>query len=195
MLHWVGIVPPKTKEHFVEQLYKYIRTVPDFPKPGINFLDITPLLQNARAFETALLLMSSPWAGKINAVAGLDARGFIFGAAIARQLQVGFIPIRKKGKLPWKCLQQEYALEYGTDTVEVHTDACVRGDRVLIVDDLLATGGTAAAACALVERLGAKVYGCSFLIELADLGGRQKLGDRRIQAVCTYGEQKTRLSA
>jgi adenine phosphoribosyltransferase len=153
-----------------------IRTIPDYPKPGIMFRDVTTLLGNARAFRTTVDLLVQPYAGtRIDKVAGIEARGFIIAGAVAHQLSVGFVPVRKKGKLPWKTLGQSYDLEYGTDTVEIHADAVGKGDNVLIVDDLIATGGTAEAAIKLVEKAGGNVVGCSFIIDLPELGGRARL--------------------
>jgi adenine phosphoribosyltransferase len=153
-----------------------IRTIPDYPKPGIMFRDVTTLLGNARAFRTTVDLLVQPYAGlQIDKVAGIEARGFIIAGAVAHQLSVGFVPVRKKGKLPWKTLGQEYDLEYGTDTVEIHEDAVKKGDNVLLVDDLIATGGTAEAAIKLIERAGGNVVGCSFIIDLPELKGRRRL--------------------
>jgi adenine phosphoribosyltransferase len=153
-----------------------IRTIPDYPKKGIMFRDITTLLGNPRAFRRAVDELVQPHAGaKIDAVAGLEARGFILGGAVAHQLCVGFVPVRKKGKLPHTVIGEDYALEYGTDRVEIHTDAIKPGDQVLLVDDLIATGGTAMAGIKLLERAGAKVIGCSFVIDLPELGGSEKL--------------------
>lgn len=164
-----------------------IRNVPDFPKPGIQFKDITPMLADPRLFNGAIALLSEPFRpGEVDAVVGIDARGFIFAAAAAVRLRAGFIPIRKKGKLPWSTLEQDYALEYGTSTVAVHSDALRPGARVILIDDLLATGGTAEAAAGLVRRLGAVVLEFSFLIELAALGGRAKLAGLPVRAVVTY---------
>ncbi len=164
----------------------YIREIPDFPKPGILFRDITPLLGNPEVFGFAIYEMWERWDEKVNAIAALDARGFLFGAPLAREMRVPFIPIRKRGKLPFKTHSVSYDLEYGQDTVEMHIDACGPNSRVLIVDDLLATGGTAAAAAALVEQAGATVAGYAFMIELSDLGGRTKLGQRDIQSLTVY---------
>jgi adenine phosphoribosyltransferase len=153
-----------------------IRTIPDYPKPGIMFRDITTLLGNPRAFRRAVDELVQPYAGaKIDGVAGLEARGFILGGAVAHQLGVGFIPVRKKGKLPFSTIGEDYALEYGTDRVEIHTDAIKPGEKVLLVDDLIATGGTAMAGIRLLERAGADVIGCSFVIDLPELGGADKL--------------------
>jgi adenine phosphoribosyltransferase len=156
-----------------------IRTIPDYPKPGIMFRDITTLLSNPRAFRAAVDALVQPHCGrKIDAVAGLEARGFILGGAVAHQLGVGFIPVRKKGKLPFSVIGEDYELEYGTDRIEIHTDAITPGDHVLLVDDLIATGGTAMAGINLLERAGAKVIGCSFVIDLPELGGADKLRAR-----------------
>ena len=153
-----------------------IRTIPDYPKPGIMFRDITTLLGNPRAFRRAVDEMVQPYAGvRVDKVAGLEARGFILGGAVAHQLSTGFVPIRKKGKLPYTVLGEDYALEYGQDRVEIHTDAIGKGDHVLLVDDLIATGGTALAGIRLMERAGANVIGCSFVIDLPELGGADKL--------------------
>jgi adenine phosphoribosyltransferase len=157
-------------------LKKVIRTIPDHPKPGVMFRDITTLLVDARGFRRAVDELVQPLAGaKIDKVAGIEARGFILGGAIAHQLSVGFIPIRKKGKLPFKTMGERYELEYGVDEVEIHVDAVKAGDEVLLVDDLIATGGTASAAIRLLERAGAKVVLCSFVVDLPDLGGAAKL--------------------
>jgi adenine phosphoribosyltransferase len=166
-----------------------IRTIPDHPKPGVMFRDITTLLGNARAFRTVVDQLVQPYAGiRIDKVAGIEARGFILGGAVAHQLSVGFIPVRKKGKLPWRTVQQTYALEYGEDAVEVHEDAVAPGEHVLIVDDLIATGGTAIAAVKLIERLDASAIGASFVIDLPDLGGSQKLRalGLRVETLCAF---------
>jgi adenine phosphoribosyltransferase len=153
-----------------------IRTIPDYPKPGIMFRDVTTLLGNARAFRTTVDLLVQPYAGmRIDKVAGIEARGFIIAGAVAHQLSVGFVPVRKKGKLPWKTIGQTYDLEYGTDTVEIHEDAVQKGENVLLVDDLIATGGTAEAAIKLIEKAGGTVVGCSFIIDLPELKGRRRL--------------------
>jgi adenine phosphoribosyltransferase len=153
-----------------------IRAIPDFPHKGIVFRDITTLFADARGFRRAVDEMVQPWAGaKIDAVAGIEARGFILGGAIAHQLSVGFVPVRKKGKLPWQTIGMDYELEYGTDRVEIHVDAVEQGARILVVDDLIATGGTAIAAIRLLRQAGAEILGCSFVIDLPDLGGARKL--------------------
>ncbi|MFO6464595.1 adenine phosphoribosyltransferase [uncultured Jannaschia sp.] len=154
----------------------YIRTIPDFPHEGIMFRDVTTLFADARGMRLCVDQMLAPYAGtRIDAVAGLEARGFILGGAVAHQLGTGFVPIRKKGKLPGPVFAQDYTLEYGQATVEVHQDALPAGARVLLVDDLLATGGTARAGIALLEKLGCEVVGCAFVIDLPDLGGRAVL--------------------
>lgn len=153
-----------------------IRTIPDYPKPGIMFRDVTTLIGDARAFRMAIDRMVQPWAGaKIDRVAGTEARGFILGGAVAHQLSVGFTPVRKKGKLPYRTIRETYELEYGEDAIEIHVDAVQEGDRVLLVDDLIATGGTAGAAIKLIERAGGEVMLCSFVVDLPDLGGAAKL--------------------
>jgi adenine phosphoribosyltransferase len=153
-----------------------IRSIPDYPKPGIMFRDITTLLGNARAFRRAVDEMVQPYAGvKIDKIAGIEARGFILGGAVAHQLCRGFIPVRKKGKLPHTVIGEDYDLEYGKGRVEIHSDAVAKGDHVIVVDDLIATGGTAFAAIKLLERAGATVVGCSFVIDLPELGGADKI--------------------
>jgi adenine phosphoribosyltransferase len=153
-----------------------VRTIPDYPKKGIMFRDITTLLRDPAGFRKAVDELVQPFAGSgVNKVAGIEARGFILGGAVAHQLSVGFVPIRKRGKLPWQTFSVEYELEYGKDQIEIHIDGLVRADRVLIVDDLLATGGTAAAAIRLVREAGGEVVGASFVIELPDLGGRKRI--------------------
>ncbi|MEZ5884160.1 MAG: adenine phosphoribosyltransferase [Paracoccaceae bacterium] len=154
----------------------YIRTIADFPHEGIMFRDVTTLFADARGFRMAIDQLLHPWAGeRIDKVVGLEARGFILGGAIAHQLSKGFVPIRKKGKLPGQTISQSYKLEYGEAIMEIHEDALQPGERVLIVDDLLATGGTCEAGIKLVERLGAEIVGCSFVVDLPELGGRRLL--------------------
>ena len=153
-----------------------IRSIPDYPKPGIMFRDITTLLGNARAFRRTVDELVQPWAGsKIDKIAGIEARGFILGGAVAHQVSAGFVPIRKKGKLPHKRVSMTYALEYGEDVIEMHADALVSGERVVLVDDLIATGGTAEAAVKLLRQLGAEVLAACFVIDLPELGGAKKL--------------------
>ena len=153
-----------------------IRSISDYPKPGIIFRDITTLLGNPRAFRRAVDELVQPYAGvRIDKVAGIEARGFILGGAVAHQLSTGFVPVRKKGKLPWKVIGEDYALEYGVDRVEIHEDAVARGENIIVVDDLIATGGTAFAAIKLLERAGAKVVGCCFVIDLPELGGADRI--------------------
>jgi len=169
------------------EIKQAIRNVPDFPKPGIQFKDITPVLANARLFANTIDLLSDHFKpGSVDAVVGIDARGFIFAAAVALRLGAGFVPIRKKGKLPYQCHEQDYALEYGTATIAVHTDALKPGARVILMDDLLATGGTAAAAAALVQRLGAQILEISFLIELSFLQGRKKLAGYPVRSLVVF---------
>jgi adenine phosphoribosyltransferase len=171
----------------VADIERAIRNVPDFPKPGIQFKDITPVLADARLFAASIDLLTEKFRpGSVDAVVGIDARGFIFAAAAAFKLQAGFVPVRKKGKLPYETHEQQYDLEYGTAAVAVHVDALKPGSRVLLIDDLLATGGTAAAAAALVKRLGAQILEISFLIELGFLGGRQKLKDYPVRSLIVY---------
>jgi len=159
----------------------YIRTIPDYPKPGIQFRDVTSLWQNAQGFRRTVDALVSPYAGiKIDKVIGIEARGFIIGGAVAHQLCVGFVPARKKGKLPSKTISQEYALEYGTDVLEIHQDAIEENEQILIVDDLIATGGTIQAAIELVRKLKGNVVGCSFIIDLPDLGGSKKVKEMNV---------------
>ena len=164
-----------------------IRDVPDFPKPGILFKDITPILGDPELFKSSLeLLAKTAGDTKIDKVVGIDARGFIFAAGVAQILGAGFVPIRKKGKLPWTTHQMAYSLEYGEDVVEIHTDAVKPGERILLVDDLLATGGTAAAAIKLLKALDSDIVGVSFLIELTALKGRDVLGHSQIHSILSY---------
>jgi adenine phosphoribosyltransferase len=170
-----------------EQLKAAVRDVPDFPIKGILFKDITPILQDGKLFRQAVDAIADRHRGKnIQAVVGIDARGFIFAGAVAYKLGVGFVPVRKKGKLPYKTVVTSYTLEYGSETSEMHVDALRRGDRVIIVDDLLATGGTAMAAATLVKQLGAEVAEMDFLIELSFLRGRERLKDYNVFAAITY---------
>ena len=168
-------------------LKRYIRSIPDWPKKGILFRDITPLLGDPRAFAAAVEALSADFSGAgVDYVAAVEARGFIFGAAVAEKLAAGFAPIRKKGKLPWRTESITYDLEYGADTLEVHRDAVRSGAKVLMVDDLLATGGTMAAACKLIEKIGGRVAGIAFLVELADLKGREKLASYKVTSIILY---------
>jgi len=167
----------------------YIRTIPDFPHEGIMFRDVTTLFLDPRGFRLAIDQLLAPFVGqRIDKVAGLEARGFILGGAVAHQLSVGFVPIRKKGKLPGKTIEQDYTLEYGTATVEVHDDCLQPGETVLLVDDLLATGGTAEAGIRLIERLGAQVMGTAFVVDLPDIGGRKRLEamGMSVHALCDF---------
>lgn len=161
-----------------------IRAIPDYPKPGIMFRDITTLLQDARGFRKTVDEMVQPLAGtRIDKVVGIEARGFILGGAIAHQLSIGFVPVRKRGKLPWKTKSQEYQLEYGTDAMEIHIDAIQPNENILIVDDLIATGGTAEAAIKLIRAHQGNVVGCSFIVDLPELGGRKKLEALGVQVL------------
>ena len=168
-------------------LKKHIRDVPDFPKPGILFRDITPLLASREAFSESVQKLAEPWQNMaIDAVAAVEARGFLFAGPLALQLGVGLIPVRKPGKLPADTISYQYDLEYGTDTLEMHKGIVMPQSRVLVIDDVLATGGTAEACVNLLESIQAIVVGCSFLVELKALGGRQRLGDHQIETVLTY---------
>ena len=165
-----------------------IRTIPDYPKPGIMFRDITTLLSNLHGFRAAVDELAWPFLkAEIDYVAGIEARGFILGGAVAHTLGRGFIPIRKKGKLPSKVIGQEYALEYGVDTIEMHADAIAEGDRVLLVDDLIATGGTAGAAIDLIRKSGGQVVSAAFVIDLPELGGATKLRDKGVKVHTLVG--------
>ena len=169
------------------EIEQAIRNVPDFPKPGIQFKDITPVLADPRLFAGAIDLLTEKFKpGLVDAVVGIDARGFIFAAAAAVKLRAGFVPVRKKGKLPYQTIEQDYALEYGSATVAMHMDALQPGARVLLIDDLLATGGTAAAAAALVKKLGANILEAGFLIELKFLNGREKLKGFPMRSIVVY---------
>lgn len=166
---------------------KFIRDIKDFPKPGITFKDITPLLQNTKATQACLDLLINSLAGrKIDKVIGVESRGFFFGILLAQKLGVGFIPVRKPKKLPYKTISASYELEYGFDTLEIHTDAIEKGENVLIHDDVLATGGTAKAVCELVEQLGGNIVQCNFLMELEFLNGREKIADYEIFSALRY---------
>jgi adenine phosphoribosyltransferase len=174
-------------DHPADELSSYVRDIPDFPSPGVVFKDITPLLADHGAFSTAIDGLSDAFAGqRVDRVLGVEARGFIVGAPVAYRFGAGFTPVRKAGKLPWHVEQEEYALEYGTDLLEIHRDAVAPGERVLVIDDVLATGGTAAATARLVEKLGAEVVGFGFVIELTFLHGRAKLAGHDIVSLITY---------
>lgn len=173
----------------MKQVQDYIRTIVDFPHEGIMFRDVTTLFADPRGFRMAIDQMLHPYAGlRIDKVVGLEARGFILGGAIAHQLSVGFVPIRKKGKLPGRTISQDYTLEYGEAIVEIHDDAIQPGEKVLVVDDLLATGGTAEAGIKLIERLGGEIVSCAFIIDLPELGGRKKLEalGMEVHALCSF---------
>ena len=168
-------------------LKQHIRNVPDFPKPGILFYDITTLLREPRGFRATIEQLAAPYrSGTVDAVVGIESRGFILGAAVAQELRAGFIPVRKPGKLPAKAIKESYNLEYGTDALEVHVDAIEKGQKILVVDDVLATGGTAAAAAQLVRKLGGELLGMAFLIELTFLNGKSKLPDEQVFSVLQY---------
>ena len=171
----------------IEQIRSAIRAIPDFPQPGILFRDITPVLADADLFRQVIDLLAEKTVNfGAEKVVGIDARGFLFGAAVAYKLGVGFVPIRKKGKLPYKTIRYSYVLEYGKADMEIHVDAVCPGEKIVLVDDLLATGGTAAAAVHLVQELGAKVEAALFFIELADLDGRKHLGDVRVDTLVAF---------
>jgi len=169
------------------ELARHIRPIPDFPKPGILFRDITPLLADAEAFAAAILALAEPWrSAEVTAIAAVEARGFLFAGPLALELGVGVIPVRKPGKLPADTIAYEYDLEYGRDRLEMHKGVLPAGARVLVVDDVLATGGTAAACMKLVEAGGGHVVGASFLVEIAPLGGRERLAPHRVESVIVY---------
>lgn len=164
-----------------------IRDVPDFPKPGITFKDITPVLGDVSLFRDVTAALAAPYRGRgVTHVVGIESRGFILAGPVAQVLDAGFVPVRKPGKLPWRSIREAYALEYGTDALEIHQDALGSGASVLVIDDVLATGGTAGAACRLVERAGGLVVACAFMIELTVLGGRGRLGGHQISSLVTY---------
>lgn len=168
-------------------LRKHIRDVPDFPKPGIMFKDITPLLQKPEVFGRIIESFVDRYKKEnVDVVVGIESRGFLFGTPIAHQLGASFVPVRKKGKLPYETVDISYDLEYGSATIEMHTDAIGKGHRIVVIDDLLATGGTAAAACTLIEGQGGSIVECAFVVELAFLNGREKMGDRPIHSLVTY---------
>ncbi|MEO5724024.1 MAG: adenine phosphoribosyltransferase [Ilumatobacteraceae bacterium] len=165
----------------------HIRDINDYPTPGITFRDITPLLGDAVAFHEAIDELIARFPGiEADLVLGMEARGFIVAAPVAYRLKTGFVPVRKAGKLPWAVVREEYSLEYGTDKLEIHRDAIRPGERVLVIDDVLATGGTAAATCRLVRELGGVIVGLGFLLEISELGGRSRLGEQRIECLASY---------
>jgi adenine phosphoribosyltransferase len=167
-----------------------IRTVPDFPKPGIRFRDITPLLGDGPGMRHVTMAFAERYGGRVDKIAAIEARGFIFGAMLAHAIGAGLVPVRKPGKLPFASIGHDYALEYGSNRIEVHTDAVTPGERVVVLDDLLATGGTAGAALVLLEQLKAKVVECAFVIDLPDVGGRAALERRgyAVHSLCAYSE-------
>ena len=176
-----------TRKPDVQRLAAKIRAIPDFPKPGVVFRDITPLVADPATLQLAVYQLIDPFLGEtINAVAGMEARGFIFGSLAAWEMRVGFVPLRKPGKLPFQVESESYDLEYGSASLEVHTDAVRPGDRVLLMDDLIATGGTAAASCQLLEKIGAEVIACAFLIELDELRGRERLSKYRVHSLLHF---------
>lgn len=171
----------------MQRLAALIRNIPDFPQPGIQFKDITPLVKNPAMLRLAVHQLIHPFLGEeLTAIAGMEARGFIFGSLVAWELGIGFVPLRKPGKLPYDVQSASYDLEYGSAELEVHTDALNQNDRVLLIDDLIATGGTAAASCELIEKLGAEIAGCAFVIELDALKGRDKLSQYRVHSLLHY---------
>ncbi len=171
----------------VDWLKDHVRDIPDYPVPGVTFRDITPLLADPKAFAATVDRIAEPYDGRhVDKVLGIEARGFVLAAPVAYRFHAGFVPVRKAGKLPWEIEREEYELEYGTDLLEIHKDAVHPGERVLIVDDVLATGGTAAACIRLAERLGADILGLAFLIEIDALGGRAKLGGHEAHALVAY---------
>lgn len=184
-----GKLPPGAAKEALELVSSKIRSIPDFPKAGILFRDITPILADHSSLSAALDLhidAVSDIADELELVVAIESRGFLFGMALAERINCGFVPVRKPGKLPAETIQENYTLEYGMDALQIHADAVRQGDRVLVVDDLLATGGTASAACRLVERLGGKVLACLFLIELEALAGRARLDGHRVETLLRY---------
>lgn len=173
-----------TNQHWISRL---VRDIPDYPKPGVTFRDITPLLGDAEGFGKSITELVNRFADvAVDRVLGMEARGFIIAAPVAYRMGAGFIPVRKSGKLPWAVVREEYQLEYGNDKLEIHRDAIHPGERILVIDDVLATGGTAAATCRLVEALGGVVVGLGFLLELGGLGGRDRLKGRLVESLATY---------
>ena len=170
-----------------EYIKSKVRSIPNWPIKGVIFRDITTLLQDPKAFKEICQIFYNRYANeKVDKIVGIDARGFLFGSVLAVELGIGFVPIRKKGKLPYKTISESYTLEYGEETIEIHEDAIDRGDRIVIIDDLMATGGTIAASAALVEKLGGDILECAFVIELPDLKGREKMGDRNLFAILEF---------
>ena len=170
-----------------EYIKSKVRSIPNWPIKGVIFRDITTLLQDPKAFKEICLIFFNRYVNeKVDKIVGIDARGFLFGSVLAVELGIGFVPIRKKGKLPYKTISESYTLEYGEETIEIHEDAIDRGDRIVIIDDLMATGGTIAASAALVEKLGGDILECAFVIELPDLKGREKMGDRNLFAILEF---------
>jgi adenine phosphoribosyltransferase len=170
-----------------EYIKSKVRSIPNWPIKGVVFRDITTLLQDPKAFKEICQIFYNRYANeKVDKIVGIDARGFLFGSVLAVELGIGFVPIRKKGKLPYKTISESYTLEYGEETIEIHEDAIDRGDRIVIIDDLMATGGTIAASAALVEKLGGDILECAFVIELPDLKGREKMGDRNLFAILEF---------
>jgi adenine phosphoribosyltransferase len=171
----------------MDSIKNKIRTIPNFPKEGIMFRDITTLLLDAHGLEEVIEIFAKRYADKkIDYVAGIESRGFIFGGALAKELGVGFVPIRKKGKLPGEVISEEYELEYGNDCIEIHKDALKEGDNVLIIDDLIATGGTALASCNLIEKAGGKIVECAFIVDLPELGGKKRLEPRPVFCLVNF---------
>jgi len=170
-----------------EYIKSKVRSIPNWPIKGVIFRDITTLLQDPKAFKEICQIFYNRYANeKVDKIVGIDARGFLFGSVLAVELGIGFVPIRKKGKLPYKTISESYTLEYGEESIEIHEDAIDRGDRIVIIDDLMATGGTIAASAALVEKLGGDILECAFVIELPDLKGREKMGDRNLFAILEF---------
>ena len=185
-------ITPASVENFdytqsCEYIKSKVRSIPNWPIKGVIFRDITTLLQDPKAFKEICQIFYNRYANqKVDRIVGIDARGFLFGSVLAVELGIGFVPIRKKGKLPHKTISESYTLEYGEETIEIHEDAIDRGDRIVIIDDLMATGGTIAASAALVEKLGGDILECAFVIELPDLKGREKMGDRNLFAILEF---------
>ena len=183
---------PRSIENFnytqsCEYIKSKVRSIPNWPIKGVIFRDITTLLQDPKAFKEICQIFFNRYVNeKVDKIVGIDARGFLFGSVLAVELGIGFVPIRKKGKLPYKTISESYTLEYGEETIEIHEDAIDRGDRIVIIDDLMATGGTIAASAALVEKLGGDILECAFVIELPDLKGREKMGDRNLFAILEF---------